>query len=201
LLHPFMPFITEELYQNLPGHDETIMRSDWPKPVAQYDFPADESSAESLMELIRAIRNVRVEMNVPAARRTELYIVTDPDGARRAEEARDYFIKLAYASSVTVVADRAAVPSDSVSAVSRFAEAFMPLSQLIDIGKELERVSREAERTNAEVARAQGKLSNAKFIEKAPEDVVEAERKKLAAALEVLDKLNSRLDELRRMAK
>lgn len=199
LLHPFMPFITEELYLNLPGHEETIMLSAWPVANAEYDFPAEEKAAESLMELIRSIRNLRVEMNVPAAKRVEMFIVTDEKHLSYATQAIDYFMKLAGASEVHVQTSKDGIPADSVSTVSKFAESFMPLSQLIDIAKEIERISRECARMQGEVARAQGKLNNAGFVAKAPQHVIEEERKKLAAAIEMFEKLNNRLNELNKL--
>lgn len=199
LLHPFMPFITEELYLNLPGHEETIMLSAWPVANAEYDFPAEEKAAESLMELIRSIRNLRVEMNVPAAKRVEMFIVTDEKHLSYATQAIDYFMKLAGASEVHVQTSKDGIPADSVSTVSKFAESFMPLSQLIDIAKEIERISKECARMQGEVARAQGKLNNAGFVAKAPQHVIEEERKKLAAAIEMFEKLNNRLNELNKL--
>ena len=199
LLHPFMPFITEELYLNLPGHEETIMLSAWPVANAEYDFPAEEKTAESLMDLIRSIRNLRVEMNVPAAKRVEMFIVTDEKHLSYATQAIDYFMKLAGASEVHVQTSKDGIPADSVSTVSKFAESFMPLSQLIDIAKEIERISRECARMQGEVARAQGKLNNAGFVAKAPQHVIEEERKKLAAAIEMFEKLNNRLNELNKL--
>ncbi len=199
LLHPFMPFITEELYLNLPGSDETIMLSSWPVFDERFEFDLEEGVCDGIIELIRAIRNVRVEMNVPPSRRTAMLLVVSPENAGFAKEAAAIFMKLAGASSVDVVTSKEAIPENAVSVVGKFAEAFIPLGELIDIEKELERINKEIARLNSEVKRYEGKLNNPGFIGKAPEKVIEEERAKLASANEMLLKLNARLCELKNM--
>ena len=196
LLHPFMPFITEDIYTRLPGSGETIMLSDWPKPVEGFDFEDEAEAMDGIMELVRAIRNVRAEMNVPPAKRAHMFIVTNEANEKAAREAAPYFNKLAGASEVTVQLDKAGIAPDAVSVVSAMGDAFIPLNELIDIEKELARLEKERARVEGEIKRAEGKLSNQGFLAKAPEKVVEEERGKLAANRELMDKLLARIAEL-----
>ena len=198
LLHPFMPFITEDIYTRLPGSGETIMLEKWPEPEAGFDFPAEAETMDGIMELVRAIRNVRAEMNVPPAKRAHMFIVTSKENEQAAREAAPYFNKLAGASEVTVKLDKSGIAPDAVSVVSAIGDAFIPLNELIDIEKELARLEKERARVEGEIKRAEGKLNNAGFIAKAPEKVVEEERGKLAAAKELYDKLLARIAELKK---
>lgn len=198
LLHPFMPFITEELYRNLPGSEETIMRSAWPTVREEYSFPEETELCENVMELIRSIRNVRVEMNVPPSKRPSMILVTKPEAMAHAAECESYFIKLAGAAGVKVQTDKSDIPADAVSVVGKFGEMFIPLNELIDIEKELDRLSKEIAKAKSEVARAEGKLSNQGFVAKAPEKVIEEERNKLKNSKELLAKLEARYAELKK---
>ena len=198
LLHPFMPFITEELYRNLPGSEETIMRSAWPTVRDEYSFPEETELCENVMELIRSIRNVRVEMNVPPSKRPSMILVTKPEAMAHAAECESYFIKLAGAAGVKVQTDKSDIPADAVSVVGKFGEMFIPLNELIDIEKELDRLSKEIAKAKSEVARAEGKLSNQGFVAKAPEKVIEEERSKLKNSKELLAKLEARYAELKK---
>lgn len=198
LLHPFMPFITEELYRNLPGSEETIMRSAWPTVREEYSFPEETELCENVMELIRSIRNVRVEMNVPPSKRPSMILVTKPEATAHAAECKSYFIKLAGAAGVKVQTDKSDIPADAVSVVGKFGEMFIPLNELIDIEKELDRLSKEIAKAKSEVARAEGKLSNQGFVAKAPEKVIEEERSKLKNSKELLAKLEARYAELKK---
>ncbi|MBR3382519.1 MAG: valine--tRNA ligase [Clostridia bacterium] len=198
LLHPFMPFITEDIYTRLPGSGETIMLSDWPKPVEGFDFAADAEAMDGIMELVRSIRNVRAEMNVPPAKRAHMFIVTNEANVAAAREAAPYFNKLAGASEVTVRLDKSGIAPDAVSVVSAIGDAFIPLNELIDIEKELARLEKERARVEGEIKRAEGKLNNAGFMAKAPEKVVEEERNKLAAAKDLMEKLLTRITELKK---
>lgn len=196
LLHPFMPFITEELYQNLPKSDASIMISSWPKANPAFDFVGDASSAEEIMELIRAIRNTRVEMDVPASRRTSIVLVTQKNNLDIANSASIYFMRLASAHEVKVQQDKTGVHVNAVSVVSKFATAYIPLDELIDVSKEIERINKEIKRVGGEVARTEGKLNNQGFMSKAPEKVVHEEREKLESYKKLMDKLKIRLGEL-----
>ncbi len=198
LLHPFMPFITEDIYTRLPGSGETIMLENWPKCDESFEFPAEAEAMDGIMELVRSIRNVRAEMNVPPAKRAHMFIVTNPANENAAREAAPYFNKLAGASDVTVQLDKTGIAPDAVSVVSAIGDAFIPLNELIDIEKELARLDKERTRVEGEIKRAEGKLANAGFIAKAPEKVVEEERNKLAANKDLMEKLLARIAELKK---
>ena len=198
LLHPFMPFITEELYQSLPNAEETIMRASWPKYTNDFRFAEEAEEMEGVMDVIRSIRNLRAEMNVPPARRTAVYMVTPAENAPAFEMARAYLMKLAGAETVIVQQDKNGIPKGAVNAVCAMGEAFIPLDQLIDIDKEIERVNKEINRMKGEVARAEGKLGNPGFVAKAPEKVINEEKNKLDVAKDMLAKLEHRLAELQK---
>ncbi len=188
LLHPFMPFITEEIYTNLPGAEETIMLSAWPEIA----FVSDKGQMmNGVMDIIRAVRNVRAEMNVPPSVKVKLTVLTKEKEAVAA--CTEYIKRLAFANEVEVIADKAMIPQDSVSAVCALGEAYMPLAELIDVEKEIARLSKEAAYNDGEIARAQGKLSNKGFTDKAPAKVVEEERNKLNQYLEMKEKLAERI--------
>ena len=196
LLHPFMPFITEELYQALPGAAETIMLSAWPAYDEALCFPQEADTMERIMDVIRAIRNLRAELNVPPAKRAAMTIVTD--GARIADfqAAAAYVVRLAGAESVQVQGDKAGIPEGCVSAVSESAEVYIPLKALIDVDKERERLQKEIAKAQGEIDRAQSKLSNESFVAKAPARVIDAEREKLSVSQAMLEKLTQRLKDL-----
>ena len=194
LLHPFMPFITEEIYTHLPGDDESIMVSAWPK----FDSSLEDKSAEERMDIIidaiKAIRNVRTDMNVPPSRKAKVMVVAPDISIRSAIEAGVvFFQRLAGAEHVEIMAEKENIPADSVSAISHGVEIYMPLDDLIDRAKEIERLNKEKERLEGELKRADGKLSNQKFVLKAPASVVEEERNKMAKYQEMLDKVMERL--------
>ena len=196
LLHPFMPFITEDIYTRLPGSDKTIMLSSWPKVDEKYNFPEEADAMDSLMDMVRQIRNIRAEMNVPPSRRAHTFVVTTLENESVCREAAPYLNKLAGASTVDVCFSREGIDRNAVSVVSKIGEACIPMNELIDIAKELERLEKERKRWEGEVARANGKLSNQGFMAKAPEKVVEEERAKLANAQEMLEKLNARIRDM-----
>ena len=196
LLHPFMPFITEELYLNLPGAEETIMRAAWPKYEETFEFPQEAATMECVMELIRAIRNVRAEMNVPPAKRVSITLVTHENDAAAMKEASPYVMKLGGANEVLVQLDKTGIPENAVSVVAQLAEAFIPLTDLVDLEKEIERMNKEIAKTKGDIARAEGKLNNAGFVAKAPERVIAEERQKLENAKALLAKQEARLAQL-----
>ena len=190
LLHPFMPFITEDIYTSLPDADETIMLGPWPE-IRYESGSAQAEMMNGVMDLIRSIRNVRAEMNVPPSVKVKLTVLTKHEVA--IEACAEYLKKLAYASDVEVVEDKAQIPENSVSAVCAVGEAFMPLAELIDVAKEIERLKKEEEKNNKEIGRAEGKLNNKGFTDKAPAKVVEEERAKLETYLEMRTKLKERI--------
>jgi valyl-tRNA synthetase len=196
LLHPFMPFITEELYTHLPDVPDTVMLSAWPKAEDAFRFDKEAADMEAVMELIRSIRNLRAQMNVPPAKRIGAILIAKAGMGRVFQESAIYMSRLAGIDDVTVQADKTGIPQNAVSVVCSAVEAFIPLEQLVDIQKELERVGKEIERIEGEITRAESKLNNPGFVGKAPERVVEEERQKLATAREMLQKLKNRKNDL-----
>ena len=175
LLHPYMPFITEEIYQALPHEEESIMISAFPAWQKEFDFPAEEEELERVIAVIRAIRTRRAEMNVAPSRKTKLYILSRYADSLRG--ATDFFLKLAGASEVFFPDSYA--EEGAVSLVTPAATVYIPLADMIDFDKERERLRKELAKTEGEIARLSGKLSNEGFLAKAPEAVVSAERAKL----------------------
>lgn len=193
LLHPFMPFITEEIYTHLPGSDETIMLSAWPSCVDCGITGKDEERFEMVIDLIRSVRNLRAEMNVPLSRRTELFIRPVQLEAEFWKKCSVYIEKLACASSAELIADKPENADKMAAVVTAGGEGYIPMGELIDIVKEKERLLKEKDNLISEVARAQGKLSNEKFVAKAPEAVINAERDKLVKYNDMLASVNARI--------
>ena len=193
LLHPFMPFITEEIYTHLPGSDETIMLSSWPECVDCGITVKDEERFEMVIDLIRSVRNLRAELNVPLSRRTELFIRPVQLEAGFWKKCSVYIEKLACASSAELIADKPENADKMAAVVTAGGEGYIPMGELIDIVKEKERLLKEKDNLISEVARAQGKLSNEKFVAKAPETVINAERDKLVKYNDMLASVNARI--------
>ena len=197
LLHPFMPFITEEIWQHLPHEGETITLAEWPKPDGVLRDEKAERQMEAIMEAIRAIRNIRAEMDVAPSRRANVVIVSERKEIRDLfANSSAYIERLAAASGVTVREDKEGIPSDAVSAVIEGAQIYIPMEELLDIEKEIERLEREKERLEKELERVNGKLSNKGFVEKAPAEVVEAEKEKLKKYQDMMEKVQERLKSL-----
>ena len=192
LLHPFMPFITEEIYQALPrceGDGAILMTADWPTYHADLAFGAEEASMEAVMELIRAIRARRAEMNVPQTKKAELLIVTaSPEEYRRGVH---FIQRLAYASEVTFADAAPADLAGKVSVVTHDATALLPLAELVDLDAERERIAKELEKAKNGLRITEGKLANEKFVAHAPEAVVNAEREKVEKYRELIAKLEA----------
>ncbi|MGI5850164.1 MAG: valine--tRNA ligase, partial [Christensenellales bacterium] len=160
LLHPFMPFITEEIYSSLSMTKGSIMVSKWPKPGTVYDI--EEKAMQNVMELIRSIRNIRAEMNVAANKKAELRIIASKEAREDYKLCTAYIERLAYASGIQFIADKSGIPDNAVSVIGVGAEAFIPLGELIDIDKEIARLDDEAKKLQGEILRAEGKLANSK---------------------------------------
>ena len=190
LLHPFMPFITEEIYQALPkcdGAEDILMTAQWPEYTEALSFPAEESAMEAVMDLIRAIRARRAEMNVPPSKKAELMIVTDQ--AEPYQQGLHFIQRLAYASNVNFPETAPADVTGLVSVVTHDATAYLPLSELVDLAAERERIAKELEKAKNGLRITEGKLANEKFVAHAPENVVNAEREKVAKYQELIAKL------------
>ncbi len=176
LLHPFMPFITEEIWQAIPHEGESIMIASWPVSDDALDFPAEESAMESVMEAIRAVRNRRAEMNVPPSRKSTLYIVTEKQSVFA--QGQSFIMKLAYADSLQISSDIPEGADAMVSCITHDARMYMPMEQLVDLEKERQRLEKELTKNRRSLEGIEKKLSNPGFLAKAPEQVVSNEREK-----------------------
>ena len=176
LLHPFMPFITEEIWQSLPHDGPALIRASWPAFRQELAFLEEEDHMESVMNAIRAIRNRRAEMNVPPSKKASLYVLTAKPAVFR--EGADFVERLAYADSVTVLENAPENLDGMLSCATSDAKLYIPMGQLVDAAKELERIDKELEKARKNLASLEGKLSNEKFVSRAPEAVVNAEREK-----------------------
>ncbi|MBQ7036180.1 MAG: valine--tRNA ligase [Clostridia bacterium] len=187
LLHPFMPFVTDEIYTALPTGDESIMISQWPTYNEELSFPKEEAEIEIICDAIRGIRNARAEMQIPPSKRATLYAVTDRQELFTKSE--EFFKKLAGASEVIVKAEKDADCEKALTVVVEGAMLFMPTDQLIDKEKEIARLMKEKENLESEIRRTSGKLSNPGFVAKAPAKLVEEEKAKQAKYEEMLEKV------------
>ena len=199
LLHPYMPFITEEIFCSLQDEEESIMVSDWPVFEEAFDFKAEENEVEIIKNAVRNIRNLRADMNVPPSKKASVYVVSEKEEVRKVfEDSRVFFATLGYASEVHVQADKAGIADDAVSTVIPDAVIYMPFAELVDVEKEIARLEKEAKRLEGEIKRAQGMLSNEKFISKAPAAKVEAEKEKLEKYTSMAAQVAERLSQLKK---
>ena len=180
LLHPFMPFVTEEIYQSLYKDAESIMISKWPEFEDKYVYTQDEADMAYVIDAIRQIRNIRHEMNVPMSKKAQLIAVTTDDAKASVLQAAEPLLKaLAACSALTVQGDKTGISDDAASVALENAQLYIPLEELIDIQKEIERLTKEKENLEKELKRVSGKLSNEGFMAKAPANVIAEERAKL----------------------
>ena len=199
LLHPYMPFITEEIFCTLHPEEESVMIASWPVKTEAWNFTEDERAVEIIKEAVRSIRNVRTDMNVPPSKKAKVYVVSEEEEIRQVfENGKVFFAALGYASEVTIQADKTGIADDAVSAVTSKAVIYMPFAELVDIEKEIERLNKEAERLNKELARVNGMLSNERFLSKAPESKVAEEKAKLEKYTNMMEQVKERLAQLGR---
>ena len=197
MLHPYMPFITEEIFCTLCPEEESIMISSWPEFKTEWDFKADEEAVEIIKEAVRSIRNVRTGMNVPPSKKAKVFVVSEDEAVRNVfENGKVFFASLGYASEVLVQADKEGIDEDAVSAVTGQAVIYMPFAELVDIEKEIERLKKEEEKLTKELARVNGMLSNERFISKAPEAKIAEEREKLEKYTNMMEQVKQRLAQL-----
>ena len=197
MLHPYMPFITEEIFCTLCPEEESIMISSWPEFKTEWDFKADEEAVEIIKEAVRSIRNVRTGMNVPPSKKAKVFVVSEDEAVRTVfENGKVFFASLGYASEVLVQADKEGIDEDAVSAVTGKAVIYMPFAELVDIDKEIERLKKEEEKLTKELARVNGMLSNERFISKAPEAKIAEEREKLEKYTNMMEQVKQRLAQL-----
>ena len=198
LLHPYMPFITEEIFLTIQSEEESIMISSWPEYSEERAYIKEEKEVEIIKEAVRGIRNIRTEMNVPHSRKALVYVVSDNDDIVSAfNDGKLFFTSLAMASEVIIQGDKSGIADDAVSVVIANATIYMPFADLVDIEAEIARLTKEEERLNSEIARCKGMLSNEKFISKAPEAKVNAEKEKLANYEQMLSQVSERLNSLK----
>ena len=197
LLHPYMPFITEEIYCTLHPEEESIMISSWPVFKEEWNFAKEEEAVEIIKEAVRSIRNVRTGMNVPPSRKAKVFVTAEDEKIRKIfEEGEVFFAPLAHASHVVVQKDKAGIEEDAVSAVTSKAVIYMPFAELVDVEKEIERLKKEEERLTKELARVNGMLGNERFISKAPKAKVDEERAKLERYTSMMEQVKERLAQL-----
>lgn len=199
LLHPYMPFITEEIFCNIQDEEESIMISKWPEYTDEWNFEADEAAVDTIKAAVRAIRNLRTGMNVPPSRKAKVYVVSAKEDVRHIfESSKSFFATLGYASEVHVQEDKTGIDENAVSTLIHDAAVYIPLEELVDIDKEIERLEKEAAKLAGEIKRASGMLANPKFVDKAPAAKVEEEKAKLAKYTEMSEQVAERLAQLKK---
>ena len=199
LLHPYMPFITEEIFCSIQSEEESIMISRWPEYREDRSFAKEEKDIETIKEAVRGIRNLRTEMNVAPSRKSFTYVVSDNADIRRIfTEGKLFFASLAYANEVNVQEDKTGIAEDAVSVVIPGATIYIPFAELVDIAQEIERLQKEEKRLEGELKRSQSMLSNEKFIAKAPEAKIAEEKEKLAKYSQMMEQVKLRLSQLQR---
>lgn len=198
LLHPYMPFITEEIFCNL-SDEESIMISKWPEYKEEWNFAKEEKAVETIKEAVRGIRNSRTGMNVPPSRKAKVFVVSDDEQVRDIfEKGKVFFTTLAYASEVVIQSDKSGIDEDAVAVLIPNATVYTPFSDLVDIDKEIERLKNEEKKLEGELKRVNGMLSNEKFISKAPEAKINEEKEKLSKYTIMMEQVKERLKTLQK---
>lgn len=197
LMHPYMPFITEEIFCSLQSKEASIMISKWPEYKEEWSFTEEEKDIEILKEAVRGIRNVRTEMNVPPGKKAKVFVVSRQADMRKAfTEGKLFFASLASASEVCVQENKEGIAEDAVSVVIANATLYIPFAELVDISQETERLEKEEKRLQGELARVNGMLNNERFMSKAPEAKVAEEREKLKKYSQMMEQVKIRLQQL-----
>ena len=197
MLHPYMPFITEEIFTTLQSEEESIMISKWPEFKDEWNFAADELAVDTIKDAVRGIRTLRKDMNVPNSKKALVYVVSEKENVRKIfEDAKVFFATLGFASDVIVQADKTGIADDAVSTVIQDAVVYMPFADLVDVEKEKERLAKEQKRLEGEIKRCTGMLNNPKFVDKAPQAKVDEEKAKLEKYEGMLATVNERLTQL-----
>ena len=199
LLHPFCPFITEEIFDTLENPETPLMCQSWPEFSETLNFQEDEAEIETIKEAVRSIRNVRTNMNVAPSRKAMTYVVTENERVRKTfEHSKVFFATLAYASDVIIQSDKTGIADDAVTVAIPDAVIHIPFADLVDIAKEIERLEKEKQKWEAEIRRSTGMLNNERFTSKAPAEKVEEEREKLQRNTQLLQQVTERLAALRK---
>ena len=198
MLHPFMPFVTEEIFTAVQSEEETIMYAKWPEYSEEFNFAEDEKSIELMKEAIKSIRNIRAEMNVAPSKKAKVIVVSENEEVRDIfEKGKVFFAPLAYASEVAVQSDKSGISDDAVSTAIHNGMIYMPFAELVDIEKEKERLVKEKEKLVKEVERVEKKLSNQGFVSKAPEKVINEEKAKLEKYSNMLKSVEEQIERLK----
>ena len=197
LLHPFMPFITEEIWQSLPHEEEALIVAKWPEFREDLRFNKEEAEMESVMDAIRAIRNRRAEMNVPPSRKAALFVLSSKSYMYK--EGEGFIQRLAYAENVTILDKEPENIDGMVCCTTADAKLYIPMGELVDVAKELERIDKELEKARKNLAMLEGKLSNENFVARAPQAVVDAEREKAAKAKDLIIQLEESAAALKKL--
>ncbi len=199
LLHPYMPFITEEIFLHVQSEEETIMLSKWPEYKEEWNYKDDEAEIDAIKEAVRSIRNIRAEMNVVPAKKAKVYVVSSDEFTRiRFERSEVFFKTLAYASELHVQENKDGIGEDAVSCVVENATIYMPFAELVDIEKEIERLEKERAKMIKEVERVEKKLSNQGFVAKAPQNVIDEEKAKGEKYKALLSQIEERLSQIKK---
>lgn len=199
LLHPFMPYLTEEIWSSLPGVEDVLITAEWPTYSEKNEYSDSEEGLEFVMDCIKHIRNVRAEMNVVPSRKAKTIFVTEDESiAKLIRNSEVYFKTLSSSSEIEVKSDKSGIGEDAVSAVVSKAEIFLPLEELVDMEKEIERLEKEKSKLEGEIKRVNGKLSNEGFVKKAPQTVIDEEKEKKAKYESMLEKVVERLESLKK---
>lgn len=202
LLHPYMPFLTEEIFCSLQSEEESIVVSSWPVYREERNFAKEEKEIETMKEAIRGIRNVRTQMNVAPSRKAKVYVVSEAEEIRNIfAEGKLFFASLAYASEVAIQKDKQGIEDDAVSAVIPGAIMYIPFAELVDIAQEIQRLEKEEKRLQGELARVNGMLKNEKFLSKAPEAKIAEEKEKLEKYTRMAEQVKQRLGQLEKVQK
>ncbi len=199
LLHPYMPFITEEIFCTMQDEEESIMISEWPVYKDEWNFEADEKSIETIKEAVRGIRNVRTQMNVAPSRKAAVYVVSDKDEVLDIfTKGKLFFESLAYASESVCQKDKSGIAEDAVSVVLADATCYIPFSDLVDLAAEIDRLTKEQKKLEGELKRSQSMLSNEKFLSKAPAEKIAEEKDKQLKYQQTYDQITERLAQLKK---
>ena len=195
MLHPIMPFVTEEIYKELPNTEDSIMITSFPEYTDEFAYETEEAEIEMLKELIVGIRNIRSNMNVHPSKKSELIFVTTKYNDL-IEASKSFLEKLGFGSEIKIQENKDGIDSNAISIISQDLELYIPFNDLVDISQEIERLNKEKETAQSELKRAQGMLSNEKFVSKAPEKLIEGEKERVAKYTEMIEKIDARLAEL-----
>ena len=197
LLHPYMPFVTEEIFTTLQDKEASIMVSEWPVYDEARSFKTEEESVEVIKEAVRSIRNLRSGMNVPPSRKAKVYVVSESEKIRKIfEEGRVFFETLSYSNEMIVQSDKMGIEEDAVSTVIPDATIYIPFAELVDVEKEIERLKKEQTKLEKELARVNGMLANPNFVNKAPEAKINEEKEKQEKYNQMMAQVNERLAQL-----